>query len=232
MPPAVLGDARVVAGREPVAAGARREREQLGEAEAAVAADARVRRLAARVAADERRDDGAAELLAQVERDVRQPEPVAGLARGDHGVGRAARALRVGPLGIEPEAQRDADRVRHRAQQRDGAVDAAAHRDRRAAGTRLGAEHRPERGRERVDRERLAADGRSLEQRQSDEPAVEPFRVRRDDPVAVDGELHRGPVAVARGISEGLDHDVTVTKMRRGLAAPPQTPPCRSTRAM
>ena len=60
----VLGDARVMAGREPVAAGACREREQFGEAEAAVAADARVRRLAARVAAHERRDDCAAELLA------------------------------------------------------------------------------------------------------------------------------------------------------------------------
>ena len=158
---------------------------------------------------------------------MRKPEAVAGLARGDHGFGRAARALRVGSLGIEPEAQRDADRVRHRAQQRDGAVDAAAHRDRRASGLRLGAEHRTERGRERIDRERLAADGGSLEQRQSDEPAVEPFRIRRDDPVAVDGELHRGPFAVARGISEGLDHERHGNEdgARPRGPAPDSTPP-------
>ena len=78
-------DARVVARREPRRAGAFREREQLREPEAAVAGDARVRRLAARVAADERRDDRAAELLAKVERHVRKAEAMAGLARGDHG---------------------------------------------------------------------------------------------------------------------------------------------------
>ena len=54
LPAAVLDDARVVAGREPRRAGAAREREQLREAEAPVAARARVRRLAARVALDER----------------------------------------------------------------------------------------------------------------------------------------------------------------------------------
>src|SRR5213078_3414493 len=86
----VLGDTRVVPGGEPRRACALRERDQFREPEAAVAPDAGVRRLATLVAADERPDDGAAELLAQVERDVRQAEPVAGLARGDHGRRRAA----------------------------------------------------------------------------------------------------------------------------------------------
>src|SRR5579884_1881385 len=66
-----LDDARVVPGGEPPGSGAPREGEQLGEAEAAVAARARVWRPPARIATDERRDDGAAELLAQVEGHVR-----------------------------------------------------------------------------------------------------------------------------------------------------------------
>ena len=107
----MLDDPRVVAGGEPRGAGPAREREQLGEAKAAVAARARVRRLAARVAADERLDDGAAEALPQVERDVREAERVAGLARGDHRLGRAAGPLRVRPVRVGPEPERDADRV-------------------------------------------------------------------------------------------------------------------------
>ncbi len=67
----MLDDARVMARCKPVAAGAGREREQLVEAEAAVAADARVRRVALRIPAHERRDNGGSELFAQVERDVR-----------------------------------------------------------------------------------------------------------------------------------------------------------------
>src|SRR6185312_8178613 len=78
--PSMLGDARVVARCEPVAAGASCEGEQLCEPEAPVAAHAWIRRLSSRVAAHERRHDGATELLAQVERHVRQAEAVAGLA--------------------------------------------------------------------------------------------------------------------------------------------------------
>ncbi len=48
---AMLRDARVVPSGEPCAAGAAREREQLCETKAAVAADTRIRRLAARIAA-------------------------------------------------------------------------------------------------------------------------------------------------------------------------------------
>src|SRR5581483_10797801 len=82
-------DACVVPGREAGGAGATRERKQLREAEAAVAADARVRRVAARVAAHERLDDGAAERLPQVERHVRQAESVTRLPRRQDGGGRA-----------------------------------------------------------------------------------------------------------------------------------------------
>ena len=80
------------------------EREQLGEAKVAVAPAARVRCQSRRVAGDERADDRVAELLAQVERDMRQAESVTRLACGDHGVGRAAGALGARALRIEPQA--------------------------------------------------------------------------------------------------------------------------------
>ena len=133
---------------------------------------------------------------------MRQPEPVAGLACGDHRLGRAAGALRVRPVRVEPETKRHADGVRSRAEQRHRAVDAAAHRHRRPSGARLGAEDRSERRRERVDRERLAADGGRLEQRQSGQRALEPVGVRVDDRLAVDDEADRRPLAVPRRVSE------------------------------
>src|SRR5918911_1373802 len=101
-----------MAGREPGGASAAHEGQQLREPERPVAARARVRRLAAGEGADERPDDGAAELLPQVEGDVRQPERVAGLARRDDRLGRAAGALGVGTVWVEPESERDADRAR------------------------------------------------------------------------------------------------------------------------
>ncbi len=137
---------------------------------------------------------------------MRDAEPVARLAGGDDAVGRAARALGVRPLGIEPEPESHANRIRQRAQQRDGAVDASAHRDGGAGRRRHRAENRPERVRERVDRQCLAADRRRLEQRQSREVALEPRRVGLDDRVAVDAEPHRGPLTAATGVSEALDH--------------------------
>ena len=94
---------------------------------------------------------------------------MARLAGGDHGVRRAARPLGARAGRVEPEAQRDADRVRGRTQERDGAVDAAAHRDRDAARRRRCREHRRDRVRERVGGERLAGHGRGLEQREADE---------------------------------------------------------------
>ena len=83
---AVLDDPSVVARREPRRARALGEGEQLGEAEAPVATDARVRGLSLGVPPHERRDDCAPELLPEVERHVRAPERVAGLARRDHGL--------------------------------------------------------------------------------------------------------------------------------------------------
>ncbi|MGZ3650249.1 MAG: hypothetical protein ACXWSC_03605, partial [Bdellovibrionota bacterium] len=61
------------------------------------------------------------------------------------------------------------------------------------------------RGRERVDRERVAADRGGLEQRQPGERPVKPFDVGGDDPVAVDGQAGSRPLAVARGVSERVD---------------------------
>ena len=131
---------------------------------------------------------------------------MARLARRDHALGRAAGALGVRPVGIEPEPQRHADGVRQRAQQRDRAVDSAAHRHGDASGCWRRAEDRPERVRERVDRERLAADRRRLEQRQARDVALEPRRVGLDDPVAVHEQADGGPLAVPAGVSEDLVH--------------------------
>jgi hypothetical protein len=107
---------------------------------------------------------------------------------------------------VEPEPQRDADGVRARAKKRDGAVDAAAHRDGHAAGGRSSAKDGTDRVRERIDRERLAADPRRLEERQPCRRPLEPGRVRLDDPVAVDREANERELAAARGVSEDLDH--------------------------
>ena len=73
-PAAVLDDPCVVPGREAQGSGTLREREELREAKAAVAANARIRSLAAGVAAHERRHDGPAKPLAQIERHVRETE--------------------------------------------------------------------------------------------------------------------------------------------------------------
>ena len=106
----MLDDASVVAGRQPLGPGAAGKRNQLGKAKAPVAADARVRRLPCGVAAHERLDHGAPELFAQIERHVRQTEPVAGGAGREHCLRRAAGALGVRAARIEPEPESDADR--------------------------------------------------------------------------------------------------------------------------
>ena len=124
--------------------------DERGQPVGAVAGRARVRRLAARVAGDERLDDGAAEGLAPVERDVRDPERMAALARAQHGRRRAAGALGVRRQLVDPEPQRQPDDLaaaRALAQQRDGGVDAARHRDGDARGGRAGARARARRRR-------------------------------------------------------------------------------------
>ena len=79
------------------------------DAEVAVAGRAGVRRAPCLVVVEERLHDDLAEAVARIERDVRDAERVAGGARPPHGVGRAARARRIRGLGIDPQAQRDAD---------------------------------------------------------------------------------------------------------------------------
>ena len=193
-----MHDSRVVTGRQPCGPGAVGEREQLGEPEAAVARDARVRRLAARVAADERRHDRAAELLAKIERHVRQPEPVARLAGRDHGARRAARALAVGACRIHPQPQCHPERVRARAQQGDRAVDAAAHRDGDALGVRGRVKDLTQGICQRIDRQRLAWNRRGLEQRQPFERPLEPGRVGSDDAIAVERQANERELRAAR----------------------------------
>src|SRR4051812_47397471 len=71
-------------------------------------------------------------------------------------------------------------------------------------------EHRPDRICERVDRERLAADGRSLQDRQAGERAVEPVCPRVDDRVTVERELNERVVGPTSRISNDLDHAATL----------------------
>ena len=106
---------------------------------------------------------------------------MAGRARGGDRLRRAARALGGRAVRVLPEPERDADRVRPGAQERDRAVDAAAHRDGDPSRRGLRDEDLAERGRERLDGERLAADRRRFEQRQTGErrassPSARPRR--------------------------------------------------------
>ena len=182
----MLDDAGVVPGRELRRTDALREREQLGEPEAAVAGDARVRGLAARVPAHEGRDDRAPEGLPQVERHVRQPAGMTGVAGGDHRARRAAGALRVRPLRVEPEPKRHPHCRRAGLDQRDCTVDPAAHRDSDPVRVPARADRRADRIRERVEREELSSDRSSLEQRQTAQVLGDAGSIGLDDLHAVD----------------------------------------------
>ncbi len=126
-----------MAGGQPLGPDPVGELEQRRKPEHAVAAHARVGGLALAVGAHELGHDRPPKRLAQVEREVRQAQGVAGVAGGPHRVGRAAGPLAVGSLGIDPEPQRDTDRLaaglRH-LQQGHGAVDATAHGHRHPPG--------------------------------------------------------------------------------------------------
>jgi len=102
----VLAEPRVVAGREVGGAEPVRQVDHRVQAHMPVAADARVGRLPRPVAGQERVDHARAELLAQVERQVRQPHPVRQSAREPDGIRRAARRRGV-VLRIGPQLQRD-----------------------------------------------------------------------------------------------------------------------------
>ena len=78
--PAVANDSGIVARRQPTRPDAHGKGEQLVEPQTPVAAHARVGRRSRRIAPDEGRDDGLAELCARVDSHVRNAEPVAELA--------------------------------------------------------------------------------------------------------------------------------------------------------
>ena len=197
-PAAVLDDARVVAGREPVGARAPREGEQLREAEAAVAArctDSAFRRARSRRRTG-RRPPGGTPPAGRASRAARR-------ARG------TSHALRSRPRASSRPARRPAPSGSSQSRSVTPTAFGPARRSATALSTPpliatatrpgFGAapEHRPDRVRERVDGERLSADGRSLEQRQPDERPVETVGVCLDDPLTVDGEAHEGPLAAA-----------------------------------
>ena len=121
----------VVPGDEPFGAEAAGEVEHRVEAHVAVAADAGVGGVPAGVALEPAVDDAGAELLAQVDREVGQPEAVCERASAADGLRGAAAALAV-VLGVGPQLQGDRDDLLAgaRGEQRgDGGVDPAAHRD-------------------------------------------------------------------------------------------------------
>ena len=138
---------------------------------------------------------------------MRDTERVTRLARGDHRLRRAARALGVRALGIEPEAQRHADRVRQRAQESNGAVDAAAHRDDDAARRVRCAKRRADRIRKRVSGKRLPADRGRLQQRQPNKRPVEPSSIRLDDAIVFDRQSNKSELRATSGISKKLCHE-------------------------
>ncbi len=227
--PAPLLDAGIVARPEDARPGPAGERDELVEAEAAVAPRARVRGQAGGVGLDEGAYHALTERLPQVERHVRQPEGVAGAARCDDRVRGAADAVGARAGRVEPQPQGDADGLRPGAQERDCAVDAAAHRDGDPARDRPGLEGRGERVREGVGRQRLPRDRRCLEQRQPGEVAGEAARVGLHDAVAVHDEPDGGVVGTAGGVSDQLvqGHRLRLAASRRpscGRATPAGSP--------
>ena len=133
-PGAVVDDARVVAGGQRGRPNPPREGEHRVDPHLAVADHAGVRGPARLVPAQEALDHGVAKRLLQVERQVRQAQPVGQRPGADDRLRRAAasRPIRV-PVG--PQLQRHRDHLGAAAaleQRRDGGVDAAADRHQHA----------------------------------------------------------------------------------------------------
>ena len=129
------GDAGVVARREGVRAEASGELEHGIQADTPIAADARVGGKPGRLIRQPGVHDAGAELRAQVDREVRHPEPVGDVAGPPDGLGRAAAEVPV-VVGVRPQLERHPDRLaafRTDEEGSHGAVDPAAHRHERAS---------------------------------------------------------------------------------------------------
>ena len=131
---AVVDDPGVVPGREPAGAEPVGEGDHRVDPQLAVAEHARVRGAPLRVAAQERTDHAGAELVLQVQGQMRDPERVGDPPGAEHRLGRAAAALAVGAL-VGPELERHRDDLAPGlalAQRRDGGVHPAAERHQHA----------------------------------------------------------------------------------------------------
>ena len=128
-------DPRVVTRGQVVGAETRGEVEHRVEANVAVAAHARVGGLSGGERGDERLDHAGAELVAEIDREVWKAHRVRQRPRLRDRGGRAAAALGV-VLVIGPQLERDRDglAIARALKRRHRAIDAAAHRDERAAG--------------------------------------------------------------------------------------------------
>ena len=116
-----------------------------------------------------------------------------------------------GPVGVEPQPKRHADRVPAGAEQRDCAVDATAHRDGRAPGAAA------PRGRSARSRSRARRPPSVSPPTAAASSSVSPASGRSSPGASASTmrspstrSAHRRPVAVARRVSEGLDHARTV----------------------
>jgi hypothetical protein len=137
---------------------------------------------------------------------MRHAERVTRRACSKHGVGGATSPLRIGPIGIEPEPQGDADRVRQGFHQRNRAVDAAAHRNSNPPRQPRRPKHRPDRIGQGINRKRFTANSGSLEQSQPNERTIETRSISLDNPIAIDANTNKRELSAPRGISNQLDH--------------------------
>src|SRR5919106_563185 len=128
---AVVGDPGVMAGGELRRAESVGERDHRVDPQLAVAEHAGVRGPALGVPLDEGRDDAGAELVLEIEGQVRDAERMGDAASAEHRLGRAAAPFSIRAL-VRPELQRDGHHVPARlglAERGNGRVDSTAERD-------------------------------------------------------------------------------------------------------
>jgi hypothetical protein len=124
----------------------------------------------------------------------------------ENSIGRATGALRVGPVRIKPEPQRDADRVRQGLEQRNGTVDTTTHRDGNPSDRPRSPKHRPDRVGKRINSECRPTHRSSLEQSQPNKRTLEPRSISLDDPFAVELEPNKSEFGTTRRITDELNH--------------------------